>query len=328
MTDTPMQPRRTGRLIEWLTGLHLPFRGGLHNHPILRLDLKRSRWLQPDPRARLHGMFWRTIRRVVIVALLLVIIDLITVIGSLRTSGRTIYYSDDLPSSYVIFGAMLLLFGMLVIGDFFYLIRSLKAITPERASGHWDMVRLMPMHPKTILDAKYAAVQLQSWRILLIEYIPRLFLLFAAPPYLLLSNIQYRTYSYPSIFRWSDLANVAGITLFFLIILLEAGWRMRALTAIGLALSSRSRSLTTNFVVGFMAVVALHIGQFLTLIFTANVFSLVWYAFVARIVPEIIRNNVSEIAHLLTLGVLNFTLLYIVRRIAYRSALRRAFKDI
>lgn len=337
MTDEPIQsnffrPRVMGRFIERLTGMSIPFRIAAPTHPILRLELKGIRWLQPDARARLHRMIGRRIRWTIIFVLLLVILDLLRAVQNLR-QGRNYYYSGQMPSNYMLVGALLFSVLMFAVGDFYYLIRSLKSITPERESGHWDMIRLVPMSPKVVLDAKYAALQIQSWRVLMMEYVPRFYLMIALIPNVIVSNISVSYYYYSSSYyslSWlNTILSTAMAALMIFIYTLEAGWRMRALTAIGLAISARSRNLVTNFIYGFLALIGVHMLEILCLFVPFYLF-----ARVSRYLPYYnsigyyVRINAPAFLMIVIIGVLNFALFFSLRRIAYNYALRRAFRDV
>lgn len=344
MTDqtvpTPdFYPRRIGRFIERFTGMGIPFRGSVIEHPILKLELKRARWLRPDARTRLHRMLGRRISWLVIFMLVVIILDLLKLWQRFEhyfATNSYYYYSGDLPSGYMLLGAILLSLLFVIVGDFYYLIRSLKAITPERESGHWDMVRLLPVPPKVILDAKIGALQLQAWRILLLEYTPRFYLVISFPIYLMLTSLRYISfYSYDfsyRIFTLDNLLSLLILTVMTLLYLAEAGWRMRTLTAIGVAISSRSRNLTSNFVAGFFALVGLHAGQFLCLYIPITAMDrlsrrLVYNDYYGTI-PYYIRSYLVLTFTTALIGLLNYGFLWGLRRVAYNYALRRAFRDV
>ncbi len=338
MTSEPMKtsafrPRLPGRLIETITGLGVPFRIAGINHPIVRLDIKGIRWMKADPRARLHRMIGRRMRWTVIVALLLILLDLFSLLARFQNfSNGRYYYGSDIPSAYILLGAFLFSLLMAVVGDFYYMIRSLKAVTPERESGHWDMIRLTPMPPEKVLDAKYAAVQLQSWRVLTVEYIPRFYLFIAVLPYLYTSSLRYlNVYSRISnIFNWELVLASIAIFLLLLFYVLEAGWRMRALTAIGLAISSRSRNLTTNFIVGFFVLMGVHIAEVITLFAPYYLMNNIYYALYRyeRSIPRFIGSYLLPLLMVIMIGLSNYVILRIFRLIALRYARRNAFRDI
>jgi hypothetical protein len=335
MTDEPIQsnffrPRIMGWFIERLTGLNVPFRIATPTHPILRLELKGIRWLQPDARARIHRMVGRRIRWTIIFALLLVIVDLLALVQRLNQNRRNYYYSGDVPSAYMLVAALLFSLLMFVVGDFYYMIRSLRAITLERESGHWDMVRLFPMSSKTILDAKFAALQLHSWRVLALEYLPRFYFLIAFVPYLLTSSLRYSSYALYNFWTWNNVIPILILTFAALIYTLEAGWRMRALTAIGLAISARSRNLMNNFIVGFFALVGVHILEAICLFVPFYIMTRARFPYVPfyNSIGFYVRSYGPVALFICAVGLLNYGLLFSLRRMAYNYALRRAFRDI
>jgi hypothetical protein len=331
MTGEPIQsnfsrPHVMGQFIERLIGLHSLFQKTPPNNPILQQDLKDIHWLQPNPRARLRRMSGLRLGLTCIVATLSCLSILwLPPDASQHVPSETIPYITYMISFGLLSAALIGSPLVILLSDFDYMTNSLNAITSKRESGQWETIRLTPMLPKEILDAKYVAVQLKSWRALTGEYIPRLYLLIALVPNVVLVGIEhiYR----PAPITPEIVFFALSAIVFLLFYLLEAGWRMRALTAIGLAISSRSRDLLINSMIGFFTIVFVHVLELFCLFAPVRLLSgLTYYD---KILDNALLNFYLPIALVIIgIGLLNYALLRIIREVTYRYALQHAFQDM
>jgi hypothetical protein len=312
------------------------FRTDPRTQPLLRQEIKDARWLQPDPRTRIHRMIARRVRWALILTLILLLIDLFGTLDMIKVaSGRAGYVSLNIPSQYIYFGAILVSFGLIIVGDFWYLFRGLRAISPHRESGHWDMIRLTPTPAKTLLGAKYVAVQLQSWRVLSAELLPRLYLIFACIPFFSLVSLQFAVsfgrYSYnrASIWDAEDLIIFLTMTSACVFFAMEAVWRMRAVTALGLALSARSRHTINGLLIGFFVMIGVHIlqiGSVLLSYFVAQTVFREWYLYNWN--GSFWGGMFMLVTSIVGSAGLNYLILRLVHLSALRYALRHAFRDV
>lgn len=322
---TPFRPRFPGRLIERITGLGVPFQIAGEDNPIVRLDVKSIRWLKGDPRLHLHQMIGRWMRWAIISALLVLLADVFWLLASLGSpSPLTPNYYIERPSVSIITSVVLYSLLPTIVGSFYYMLCGLRAITPERESGTWEMIRLMPMSPENVQNAKYATVQIRAWRLLMMEYVPRFYILAGLLPSVVIATLadRVRDADYWVLRNWITWESLSAIILAFvlpMVYVLEAGWRMRTLTAIGLAISARSRNFTLNFVFGFFMLVVVHVAEVVG--FFACTFILNTITPETPVFPLLVGG-------IIFVGLVNYLTLTSFHRVALNYARRNAFRDV
>ncbi|PJF30671.1 MAG: hypothetical protein CUN51_06715 [Candidatus Thermofonsia Clade 1 bacterium] len=146
--------------------------GDSAHNPIWQLELRR---LQGGTEALI-----RYGRRAFLVA---VLIAVVIIVGyHMQSSFFTLMILGFLVTLVLPFGA-----------DIAYLFRTIKGLGTERREGHWDLLRLTPLKPEAILAAKYGAIQLRMWRLLMLEMALRLFSILMIAATLLIVTSSERT---------------------------------------------------------------------------------------------------------------------------------------
>jgi hypothetical protein len=150
----------------------------------------------------------------------------------------------------------------MVVSDLYYMLVTISSINRLKASGEWDILRLTNVTPESLLRAKYAVAQTRAWRLLIVETALRLAAVVLAWEVFL-----------------SDMMPGNGLLLvseaLFLallsaICLIEPLWRMRTLTAFGLAISAQIRDLPLATLGAFGGLLAVRILQILSLLVTVG----------------------------------------------------------
>jgi hypothetical protein len=296
--------------IERVTGLESVLR--FMPNPVFRLELKNIKELQPDPRARLHAAIQDSIRTVLLIFVVTVTIDL----GLIRLG---------LLPALMVMGAAFLSVPGILFGNLNYLMQSLNSMASERGKGYWEMVRITTLPPKVILDAKFAAIQVRCCHVLLVEQTIRLCIFAGMFPALLgmqLTPRYWRSVTIHDVFFAIQAVFIGA--LYFL----EAGWRMRTVVAIGVAVSARFQIATMNYLAGSLVFLGFHLVLFLFLIPTWLISTSVSFAYLSVMSSP---PSLHTLAFIL-FPALPFGLLYILytvtQKLAYRTALRHAFRDM
>lgn len=330
------KPRPLQRPIERLLGINAPFTITTPDHPVFKLEIRGNRWLRnmADVRAQLYSFFTRRVVFAILLGLVVGGIGVLTILNSYYYSSTgynyTLYTLATLTFYGLTFASFALSVMYLIVGDFLFLARTVNSIDQERQSGQWDMLRITPLSERAILNAKFAAAQLQSWRFTAREYMPRIFFITAYSSFLVLWTIRYSLldgYSFrssPGAFA-SELGVLMTMALGSMIYILEPGWRMRALTAIGLAVSTHSNSGALNFLFAFFIVLFVHVVQ-VVFIF-APMFALPYF-FRSQFSWEnyVLVSWLSNTATLLMIGGLMYGFFRALRTVALEYALKRAFR--
>ncbi len=229
------------RMVDQITATQSPFALIKRPNPVFELELRHTQW----PRHPEREQFLRYISStgcIYPVGL--------GIIGSLciLLAGR--YSFEAIALSFFPLVVLSFLFDVL------FLLASINSINTEMNSGHWDMLRLTALPTQDILAAKYAIAQIRAWRSLAVEIGLRALVSLTAWGSFFLSTFPYNYFYQPSLFITSF-----GLALIAVLFIIEPVWRMRALTAIGLAISAQGASSTVTPLAGFGALVGTRLLQ-------------------------------------------------------------------
>lgn len=207
--------------------------------------------------------------------------------------------------------------------DFVYAQAALSSLNQYRPYGDWDLVALTKVRPAQVLEAKFAAALVRSWRGLMFELVLRVVTAVTLISVYVIGNLLGLFRSETDEFLgWVMLLSVMAIGY-----LAEPFWRMRTLTAFGIALSAArvDQTQTTALTVG--AVIGLRLLQLAYFLLVVTLFN--WYSsFGSR---YFFGGDSLSIAFSISLMVgaawLGSYLIYMIfQRTALRFAERRIFK--
>ncbi|GAB4545972.1 MAG: hypothetical protein OHK0023_05050 [Anaerolineae bacterium] len=229
------------------------------------------------------------------------------------------YGSDALI--FVILPLGFLVSLVLMLGtDFSYAAAAFNSLTAYRSYGDWDLLALTELRPNQILNAKYSTALIRGWRTLILEWSVRL-----VTATMLFGLVLRQFLQYPS--SRGDLSILIVVLVLGAGYLAEPYWRMRTLTAFGIALSAArlDQTQTTALTVG--AVIGLRLLQLVYFLLVVALFN--WYSsFGSR---YFFGGDSFSIAFSISLMVgaawLGSYLIYMMlQRMAFRFAERRIFK--
>ncbi|MBC7811459.1 MAG: hypothetical protein H7175_09935, partial [Burkholderiales bacterium] len=144
---------------------------------------------------------------------------------------------------FLAWAALISILGNLLL-DFVSLWVSMTAIGGEVSAGRWDLLRLTSLREDGIVEAKHALAQLRAWRITLVVVGLRLGLviILALHGFVLLPLFG----NGGDIFGYSDFGTgvvlYTTLAIFFAVYIFEPLWRMRTQTALGMMVSTYTRS--------------------------------------------------------------------------------------
>jgi hypothetical protein len=202
-------------------------------NPVFERELRRVRWIQ--------GIKWVTRVRWLTFAIYAVVL-----------AGLIV---ARFPLDYIFFRtsrffALRMLpnitLGMTIVADVYYVFMAVNSINREIQSGELDLLKLTPVQEQDILDAKYSIAQLRAWPVMTLDRVFQLLPLLTV-----------------AVFRPVD--NASTLLLYILPFMLLSWfgplWRMRALTAAGLAVSARVQNSAFAMLAGLGVVLGLHLGM-------------------------------------------------------------------
>ncbi len=217
----------------------------LHN-PLFRLEIRRTRWGESAETLMRHNL-----RRPLILGggLLLV---------WLYAASRDRYGRGEEVVIWAFVGSLLALLWI----DFNSISAAIGSINGEVVAGRWDLLRLTPLTTRQIIAAKHGGAQVRAWRAAMLVIALRVVVILMATGTVIWETVIYGGWGS---LRGSDLSSfvvtVISVALISGLYILEPLWRLRAITALGVAISARARHQTSSLLTAVGAILALWIVE-------------------------------------------------------------------
>jgi len=208
--------------------------------------------------------------------ILLVTLVVITLF-SINPFARWRPLSQFAEVSIAVIALLFLLSFLLSAGlDILSVSRTLPSISTDIRTGRWELIRLTPLREGQIIRAKHAAAQLRHWglTLALISIRGALVVLLLLVTVLAFAD----SLNFPPIYYDRDeggvryviefiflLFQLAGIFAFGSVFLIEPIWRVRGMTALGLAISARVYDGGMATLISAAAILALWVTQLVIL---------------------------------------------------------------
>jgi hypothetical protein len=211
----------------------------ISQHPLYQLERRRVRWAYGD------RQFLSNVLRVLALSVLLIVVAWMIVallVQSTSSGFSSVYFGQDV---YVFIIAVTIFIGFTL--DFVAMSASTGTINSEIQSGRWDLLRLTALNDVGIVSAKHAVSQVRSWRTMMMMVGFRLGLVLIGLFLTLQPLLEFGGFEV----GLNSFVNLLVFLIMICVFVLEPYWRMQALTAVGLYLSSMGRSATATFLSGF-----------------------------------------------------------------------------
>jgi hypothetical protein len=218
----------------------------LDTNPLFRLEARRIRWARSA--AYLRHVTFRLGMWIVAPMVLLWLLRLVTDPSRYRFDTQ----------NWLIF-SILIGIPLDIPLDLVCMAVTVSTIGGEVTAGRWDLLRLTPVDAELIVDTKHAIGQLRSWRTMVIVMAFRLGAIITGCLFVIYNLMRFG-YT-PSSGPLELPLTLLVLALFSAIYLLEPLWRMRAMTALGLAISSHTRSTVSMSLSAFGAIMAVWLSQ-------------------------------------------------------------------
>ncbi len=256
-----------------------PFSHDITRHPVFVREARRVRW--GTSHSYLKHYSWRLVLLVqpVSFGLWACIMGLIYLLTPPYLRSR-----DYWPIEAGFNAANLLILSAIaanLVLDFFSTQAAIHSISGEINAGRWDLLRLTALHGIGIARAKHAAAQLRVWRGMMIAISVRL----ATVWMLVLVYLVLLTYDTNF---FTGLLNYPIETIFFILVLcltgaiyvMEPYWRMKAMTTLGLMVSTYEWNIPLALLAATALIFAVWLAQFViaaSLIFGLGLFAPVFF---------------------------------------------------
>ncbi len=248
-------------------------------HPLFRVEARRSRW------AATAGRFRRGMLRAWLIGFVLTFIIWLAGTAALQSSVSALV--DD---SFV----LVALLTVSLLGGFWLdlvsLAASVNAVSGELANGRWDLIRLTALNDQGLVAAKHAGSQLRVWRRLmwLVGLRSALAAILLLMFYIERAGLMTRTMGTSAS---PSLAVGAAFSFAFAgLYLLEPFWRVRGMTAFGLFISTRDRSSSSAILAAFVGLLALWFVQ-------AIILSAVLFGTTFAVMPLLLLSSASTFSY-------------------------------
>lgn len=225
-----------------LASCRSPFRLVKSNNPVFRWELSRLEW-PTSPKSKHLTHYISSVGFVYPV-----VFGLLCILLVLLTPFRMFAIVD---------GLTLLSLGSTLLFDIYYMRVTLNLISHQVQSGHWAMLQLTPLPRREIVAAEWAIAQIRAWRMTAVEIGLRLFtgIVFIYGP-MIFDVVKTPTRLSPGFF-----VSLGVLSLFLLGFLVESVWRMKTLTAIGLAISAQAGDAAKSGLSAFAAIIGVRMVQ-------------------------------------------------------------------
>lgn len=161
--------------------------------------------------------------------------------------------------SLALLGASLLAALLL---DYRCIATALGSINGEIAANRWDLLRLTEVNPRQIVAAKFGAAQVRVWRLMTLIAALRIAVALTLGISLVLD--MFRDTAWSGRAPGEVISALSGqliLVVVAVIYVVEPFYRMRMVTALGVAISARARSHVSSVLVGVGALAALWLAQ-------------------------------------------------------------------
>lgn len=236
----------------------VPHLGAAANHPLFKYETRLVKW-----GGSVEALQQTSFR---VLAVACVTVPLLWILTSLATygTGNADYALDNsgLIVSLVAILGFLLNFAL----DYYCLSAALPAFSGEVLAGRWDLLRLTPITVREIIAVKHAIVQVRAWRMMMIVIAVRVASVLITVFHVVLWLAGELLLPEERLLLLASALPALGLVLLYVI---EPWWRMRAVTALGLALSARMYSPTSLWLTAIGATLLVWILQ---MVFTFGVF--------------------------------------------------------
>ena len=219
----------------------------LSHNPLFALETRRVRW-----GGSAKAM---TDYSIVLVGAICVVVVLVWLV--IRLSERFPSRVNDF--SLILLGASLIASLLL---DYRCIATALGSINGEIAANRWDLLRLTEINPRQIVAAKFGAAQVRVWR--LMTLITSLRIAVALTLGISVLGIAWQDTTAGVRTTGEIISSLLGqlvLIVVAVIYVVEPFYRMRVVTALGVAISARARSHVSSVLVGVGALAALWLAQ-------------------------------------------------------------------
>lgn len=203
-------------------------------NPVFTRDLRRIRWFSDSDALQRFNLIFFFVYAIVVGMIILGG----GILAATIPHGERFLWQRVLPDASL---------GFSILADVYYIFTAVSSINRPVQSGEWEMLKLTPLREEDILAAKYSIAQIRSWPVIGLDRIAQLL------PLLILATGR-------SLDRPDYLLLYVAPTV--LVSVFTPIWRMRALTATGLAVSARVQNTLFAILLALGVVLALHMGLF------------------------------------------------------------------
>lgn len=230
-------------MIAWLERA-MPYAAVPLGDPLFTYEIRRVRWGQTAERLSAYSL-----KVLLGVQLLVLVLWRMFILASPRRTG---YVAFDASGEFIGWLFLVGVGGNIVL-DAVSVVAAVTSISGENSAGRWDLIRLSNCHAEQFVTAKYAVAQARTWRVMIVVAATRLGVPFA----ILLESLLPQPYSRLILFVY-----LSG---YLAVYVLEPLWRMKAMSAVGMAIAARIRHATLALLAAFVVVASLWAMQALAL---------------------------------------------------------------
>lgn len=179
--------------------------------------------------------------------------------------GYGVRYSVTNALSTAFFILSLISVLLMFIADLFTLAVTSWGNDLNRNAEHWDLIALTGLAPEKVIAAKQTIAQMRAWRFTVVEIALRASIVLVVVGYYVVGQLSSFNRGSSSALGWEDLYLPLLIAVLAVWIFFEPYWRMRAMVANGVQISTRIKSTVLLVLICFGMMFWMRIRQALIL---------------------------------------------------------------
>ncbi|MEL6268191.1 MAG: hypothetical protein AAFU54_22650 [Chloroflexota bacterium] len=235
------------------------------DHPLFGLGVRRRRWWQRGHRPLRYGIevvVWTVLMLTVAWAVMVLVRYMAMVLNNPGSANyRTWNLTNDIMMTVLWSGAVSLSLSYLL--DFIVMALTVNSISGERTAHRWDLLELTPLTGQSIVETLHSTNQLRVWRMTMIVVGTRIATLVCLLmyPFVLLPVFEGQSlFDMLNSFWYNPIQNTyvgMWLALLAFVWVIEPVWRLRATTALGMAISAQYERLVIAMSVAFLSMVGI-----------------------------------------------------------------------
>jgi len=310
-----------------------PYDSQIIQHPVFQREVRGlKRWASSPERLKRHNRRVLLVVHALVLAGWLVLAVLLSVDLGNPASWNGLSFNFQQSSNILVWLIVTASIAAGALLDMTSMRTTLNSISGEVITGRWELLRLTLLSVGGIVNAKHHIAQLRVWRLAFVVICLRLatimlmFLLVFVLPYLS-PGYNYNLESF--LFLIETEPHSAGLVMLIIVLTLgiyviEPLWRMKAVTALGMAISSYTLDLPFAALLAVLGVFGMWVAQLMVIVALSMGLGAGFNIFIMQAILDVDVSNFAWLLYFLLSGLVMAVTIYGFYAILQAWGLRRS----